>query len=329
MSPRWDRTPPTPKSPAPETPGRAGSCLSCPLRVHCGPRWPQVLESPKASISLSSGCRVPWGGDSVLAMAQSQGMSKDRNRQGNQALALGGTLVVAWGHPNQSHLRAVRVHGGDRGHGDRDGDPAVALWWPRPPHPPPAPLAPGSWERLRVGTCQGSPGACPLPQPPPPRGTGTSHPRALGELGKHSGHWGHPVPIAPLGAPHLPDAGVPPGWAPAARQHLPAPAAPPAAPIPAAWTSPAAAVPARHRVTPSRSPLFSCLCFASPMVPGTQSRIVAPPAPRVMPASVPGPVPPPLTPLPPQGTAPSPRGGQGGHEPPPWGWCQIKPPSFR
>lgn len=157
---------------------------------------------------------------------------------------------------------------------------------------------------------------------------GTSHPRALGELGKHGCYWGHPVPIASLGARHLPDAGVPPGRAPAAWQHLPAPAVPPAAPVPAAWPSPAAAVLARHHVMPSRSPLFSCLCFASPMVPGTQSCIVAPPAPRVMPASVPGPVPPPLTLLPPQGTAPIPWGGQGGHEPLLWGSCRIKAPRF-
>lgn len=254
-------------------------------------------------------------GDSVPATARSQGTPSPGPRG----------LVMAWGHPNQSHLAAVWVHGGtvDMGTGTvtlrcpHSGHGRLAcllLHWPR-----------GSWERLCAGRatrCLSPPVAATA------AGTGTSHPRALGELGKRRCHWGHPVPIAPLGARHLPDAGVPPGRAPAARQHLPAPAAPPAAPVPAAWPSPAAAAPARHRVMPSRSPLFFCLCFTSPMVPGTQSRIVAPPAPRLIPASVPGPVPPPLTPLPPQGTAPSPQSGQGGHEPPLRGWCQIKPPHF-
>lgn len=81
------------------------------------------------------------------------------------------------------------------GQGDRDSDPAVSLWWPRPPHPPPAPLASGSWERLRAGTRRGPPGPCPFLQPPPLRGggTGTSRPGALGELGKRG---------VPLGPPH-------------------------------------------------------------------------------------------------------------------------------
>lgn len=158
------------------------------------------------------------------------------------------------------------------------------------------------------------------------RRDGGSQPRAPGQLRKLVCHWCHPVPIAPPGAWHLPDAGVPPGWAPAARQHLPAPAVLTAVLVSKAWLSPA--VPARHHVIPSRSPLFSCLCFASPMVPGTQSSIVAATAPRVMPASVPGPVPPPLTPVPPQGTAPDPQGGQRGLEPSPRGWCQMKAPCF-
>lgn len=201
------------------------------------------------------------------------------------------------------------------GQGDRDSDPAVSLWWPRPPHPPPAPLASGSWERLRAGTRRGPPGPCPFLQPPPLRGGGRERAAPVHWVNWESGgyHWDHPIPIAPLGTRHLPDAGMPPGWTPIARQHLPASATPPVTPIPAAWPSPAAAVPARHRVIPSRSPLFSCLCFTSPMVPGTQSRIVAPTASLVRPGSVPGPVPPPLTPpsLPPQGTTLSPWGGQG------------------
>lgn len=58
---------------------------------------------------------------------------------------------------------------GDRGHGDRNSDPVVSPWWPRLPHPPPAPLAPGSWETLRTGTRRGRPSSCPLSQPPPPQ----------------------------------------------------------------------------------------------------------------------------------------------------------------
>lgn len=257
-------------------------------------------------------------------MAQSQGTLKDRNHRGNQVLALGDMLVVVWGHSSQSHLAAMWVHGGtgDMGTGTvtlqcpRDGRGRLTpllLHWPR-----------GHGKGCAPGRGEGHP----APVPSCSRhchGHRDEPPEHWVNWEKHGCHWGHTVPIAPLGARHLPDAGVPPGRAPAARQHLPAAAAPPAAPVPAAWPSPAAAEPARHRVMPSRSPLFSCLCFMSPMVPGTQSRIVAPPAPRVMPAAVPGPVPPALTPLPPQGTAPSPRGGQGGHEPPPRGWCRIKP----
>ena len=175
ISPRWDRTP------CPEAPGsrgaRKGQLLpvpSPPLPVPSTmvPDCPNSSKAPKPPSTLARGAVSHGAGDSVPATAQSQGTSKDRSRWGSQALALGDTLVAAWGHPNQSHCQPC----GSVGTWDRDGDPAVSPWWLWPPHPPPAPLAPGSWERLRAGTRRGPPCACPLLQPPPPQGRGRATP---------------------------------------------------------------------------------------------------------------------------------------------------------
>lgn len=125
-------------------------------------------------------------------------------------------------------------------------------------------------------------------------GTGTSHPRALGKRGCHGGH------RVPSGAQHLPDAGVPPGRAPAARQHRPAPVAP----VAVARPSPAVAVPAGTASCHPAAPCFPASA-SHPRWYRRHKAALSLRRPRgVMPASVPGPVPPPLTPLPPQGTAP-------------------------
>lgn len=109
---------------------------------------------------------------------------------------------------------------------------------------------------------------------------------------------------------HLPDARVPPRRAPAARQHLPATAVPQ---LPALCLSLAAA-PCRA----TRSPVLSQPLHRIPDGTRDTKLHCGSDGPAVTPAAAPGPVPPPLTPLPPYGTAPSPQGGQGAHEPP-WG----------
>lgn len=307
MSPRWDRTccPEVPSSRDP----RKGWLLPAPpptCRQHHGPK---SSKAPKPSSAPSRGA-VFHGGDNIPATAQSQGTSKDRNRRRSQALALGDTLAAALGHPNRSHLAAACIHGGT---GDRDGDPAVSPSWPRPPHSPSCSAGPGVMGKAARN--RDSARAIQRPSPPAAAtaaGTGTSQPRARGKRRCHGGH------RVPSGAQHLPDAGVPPGRAPAARQHRPAPAAP----LAVARPSPAVAVPAGTASCHPAAPCFPASA-SHPRWYRRHKAALSLRRPRgVMPASVPGPVPPPLTPLPPQGTAP------GGHEPLPRGWCPINPPRF-
>jgi len=80
----------------------------------------------------------------------------------------------------------------------------------RCPHGSCRPAAPGSWERLRVGTRRGSPASVP------------SQCRRGGRDEPPQGKSGAVRPRPPT-APDLPDAGVPPGRAAAAWLHPPAP----------------------------------------------------------------------------------------------------------
>lgn len=199
----------------------------------------------------------------------------------------------------------MRIRGG--GTGDRDGDPAVSPSWPRPPHPPCRTAGLGVMGKAaRSGDT-----ARAIQRPSPPAaatataaGTGTSHPKTPGKRRCHRGHRvpstypmqeclrdGHRLPgsIVPLrrprwlwrGRPRRVAAAVPAGTA---SCHPAAPCFPASASHPR-WYRP-------HK---------AALSLRRPR--------------GVMPASVPGPVPPPLTPLPPQGTAPggdeSPRRGVG------------------
>lgn len=255
---------------------------------HHGPKSSKAPEPPSAQ---SRGA-VSHGGDTIPATAPSQGTSKDRKRRRSQAPAPGDTLAVAQGHPNRSHLAAVHIQRGQ-------GTAVVTLQCPqagrgRLTHPAALPAS-GSWERDTARAIHRL--------SPPAVATGTSHPRA--ESADATG-----ATVSPAGAQRLPDAGMPPGRAAAARQHRPAPAAP----VAVARLSPAVAVPAG---TASCHPAAPCFA-ASASHPRWYRRHKAPLSLRrprgVMPASVPGPVPPPLTPLPPQGTAPgdtSPRHGVG------------------
>lgn len=181
------------------------------------------------------------------------------------------------------------------GTGDRDGDPPVSPSWPRPPRPPSCSAGPGVMGKAARN--RDSARAIQRLSPPAAAtavGTGTSHPRALGKRGCHGGH------RVPSGAQHLPDAGVPPGRAPAARQHRPAPVAP----VAVARPSPAVAVPAGTASCHPAAPCFPASA-SHPRWYRRHKAALSLRRPRgVMPASVPGPVPPPLTPLPPQGTAP-------------------------
>jgi len=121
-SPRWDRTP-CPEAPQLQGP-REGLAPACPLPttvLGC----PKSSKAPKPPSALAQDT-VSHGGDSVLAPAWSQGMLKDRNRRRSQALALGDTLVPAWGHPNQSHPAVVWGRGGT-------GDVGTGMVTPRCP----------------------------------------------------------------------------------------------------------------------------------------------------------------------------------------------------
>lgn len=294
VSPRRDRTL------CPEAPGsrdpRKGWLLPVPPPTCHQHHGPKSSKAPKPPSAPSRGA-VSHGGDNIQATAQSQGTSKDRNRRRSQALAPGDALAAAQGHPNRSHLAAVWTRG------DSDGDPAVSPRRPRPPHPPGCTAGPGVMGKAAAaGTRRGPFLACPLPQPPPLRGRGQTTPEHR-ESADATG-----ASASPAGSQHVPDAGVPPGRAPAARQHRPAPAAR------SLWRGcpRAVAVPAGTASCHPAAPCFPASA-SHPRWYRRHKAALSLGRPRgVMPASVPGPVPPPLTPLPPQGTAPgdaSPCGG--------------------
>lgn len=133
---------------------------------------PSCLESPrkpKASIDPSSGRCVPREG-------QRPGHSTEPGDiEGQKPLGkpspgpqrdTGGSLGTPQPEPPGSHAGPW----GYKGHGDRHGDPVVpGVAASASPAPRPAPLAPGSWERLHAGTLREPPSACPLLQLPPPR----------------------------------------------------------------------------------------------------------------------------------------------------------------
>lgn len=301
MSPSWDSTH-CPEAPSSRDPRKGWLLPVPPPTCHHGP------DSSKASISPVWRCRVPWRGQYPSHGTEPGDIEGQKPTQKPSP----GPWGRAGGSPGapQPESPGSRAHPG--GTGDSDGDPTVSPSRPRPPHPPGHAAGPGVMGKAaRNRDTARAIRACPLPQPPR-RGDGHKPPQSGGKA---------QMPLRPPRPRRVPArtrcrsaSGTGTGC-PAASSRSGSPGGCGAA-VPGGGGGSAS----RHRVMPSRSPLFSCLGCPSPMVPGTQSRIVPTTAPRGDARACSRP----------RATTPDPAAtagdSPGGHEPLPRGRCPINPP---
>lgn len=216
-------------------------------------------------------------GDSDAAGRRARGHRRTETTKEAKLWSLG----TRWWWPGATQGRATPQPCAPRG--SKQGDGGGGTWgqrrWPcGVPSAAATPLAPGSWERLRTGTNQGPPSACPLPEPPRRWGWG----RATRATCPHP----CPRPHHPMGPTRCRSASGTGSGSPAA---CPRPRC------------------ARRRVQPSPQPLGLPLprvpdgtgdtkphCGSSS--PARELWVCSPPLPALRP---------PPTPLPPQGTAPT------------------------
>lgn len=227
LSPGWDRGPSSPHgAPGSREPGEGRVTPRAPIAT-----IPNRCESSKASASLCSGSRVPWGTATRPGAEPGdiEGQKPPRKPSSGPWGHAGGGRVPPRAEPPRSraHPGAQSRGTGGGGHGDRGGGPAVS-----PQQLPPR------WPRGHGKGCA--------------RGQTKGHPAPVPSRSRHGDGDGDeppgphvpipvPVPITPW---DLPDAGVPPGRAAAPRLHAPGPAAPgtasktPTAPRPASASRP-------------------------------------------------------------------------------------------